>query len=75
MIKKDTDRIIKYRDLSVEFQRMWNVTAQLIPVRAVPTGTISESLIQYLSNIPGKNEIKEPQKQPYWALHTNCGKC
>jgi len=26
------------------------------------TGTISESLRQYLSNIPGKNKIKELQK-------------
>ena len=33
---------------------------------------------QYLSKIPGKNEIKELQKkkekQPYWALHTYYGK-
>jgi len=26
------------------------------------TGTISKSLSKYLSNIAGKNEIKEPQK-------------
>ena len=44
VIKKDTESIIKYRDRTVEVQRMWNVTAQLIPVGAVPTGTISESL-------------------------------
>jgi protein tyrosine/serine phosphatase len=25
---------------------------------------------KYLSNIPGKQEIDELQKQPYWALHT-----
>ena len=34
------------------------------------TETISKSLIQYLSNIPGKGEIKElppPKKQPYCA--------
>jgi hypothetical protein len=33
------------------------------------TGTISESLSQYWSNIPGKHEIKELEKQPYWSLH------
>jgi len=27
--------------------------------------TISKSLTQYLSNIPGKNEIKELKKEPY----------
>jgi len=39
------------------------------------TGAISKSLGQYLSNMPGKHEIKELQKQPYWALHTHYGKC
>jgi hypothetical protein len=39
------------------------------------TGAISQSLRQYLRNIPGKQEIKElPKKQPYWALHTYYGK-
>ena len=37
---------------------MWNVKAQVIPV----TGTISKSLTQYLSKIPGKHKIKELQK-------------
>jgi hypothetical protein len=30
---------------------------------------------KYPSNIPEKREIKEQKKKPYWALHTNCGKC
>jgi hypothetical protein len=37
--------------------------------------TISKSLIQYLSNIPGKSEIKELKKQPHWGLHTCYGMC
>jgi hypothetical protein len=39
---------------------MWNVKATVIPVGS--TGTISKSLGQYLSNIPGKHEIEELQK-------------
>jgi hypothetical protein len=31
---------------------------------------ISKSFRKYLSNTPGMHEIKEPQKQPYWTLHT-----
>ena len=31
---------------------------------------ISKSLRQYLSNIPGKHEIKELQNTAIWALHT-----
>jgi hypothetical protein len=49
----------------------------MIPVIIGEIGTVSKSLRQYLSNIPGEHEIKELQKkkQPYCALHTNCGKC
>ena len=42
---------------------MWNVKAKVIPVIIGATGTISESLRQYLSNIPGKREIKELQNK------------
>jgi len=41
---------------------MWNVKAKMIPVITGETGTISKLLRQYLSNIPGKHEIKELQK-------------
>jgi hypothetical protein len=61
---------LKYKEQIIEIQRMWNVKAKVIPVITGATGTISKSLRQYLSNIPGKHEIKEIQKQPYWALHT-----
>jgi hypothetical protein len=40
---------------------MWNVEAKMIPVIIGATGTISKSLRRYLSNIPGKHEIKELQ--------------
>jgi hypothetical protein len=45
------------------------VQAKVIPVIIGVTGTISESLRQYLSNIPGKHKIKELQKkkQPFWG--------
>jgi hypothetical protein len=35
-------------------------------------GTISKS--DYLSNLPGKHEIKEQKISAYWAQHTYCGK-
>jgi len=53
VIKKETEKILKYKDLITELQRMWNVTAKVISVTTGATGTISESLRQYLSNIPG----------------------
>jgi len=38
------------------------VKVKVIPVIKGATGTISKSFRQYLSNIPGKHEIKELQK-------------
>jgi hypothetical protein len=34
----------------------------VIPLIIGTTGTISKSFRKYLSNIPGKHKIKEPQK-------------
>ena len=52
---------MKYKDLTIEIQRMWDVTKKMIPVILGAIGTISKSLRQYLSNVPGKHEIKELQ--------------
>ena len=59
--KKEAEKILKYKGI-IEIQSMWNVKGKVIPVITGATGTISESLRQYLSNIPGENEIKELQK-------------
>jgi hypothetical protein len=37
---------------------MWIVKTKVIPVTTQTTGTISTSYRKYLSNIPGKHEIK-----------------
>ena len=73
MIKKEAEKILKYKELIIEIQRMGDVRPEVI---IWATGTNTESLTQHLSNVEGKREIKELQKNsPYWALHTNCGKC
>ena len=46
----------------MRIQLMWNVKANMILVIIGLTGTISKSLRQFLSNIPGKHEMKELQK-------------
>ena len=61
VIKKEAENILKYKDLVIDIQHVWNVKAKLIPVIIRATGTISKSLRQYLSNITGKGEIKELQ--------------
>jgi len=62
MIKKEAGKILKYKDLTIEIQRMWNVKTKVITVIIGATGTVSESFRKYVSNIPGKHEVKELQK-------------
>jgi hypothetical protein len=62
VIKKEAEKILKYKDLTTEIQRMWNVKARVVPVVIGATRTISKSFIKYVSNIPGNHGIKEIQK-------------
>ena len=62
VIKKEAEKILKYKDLTIEIQRMWNVKTKVIPVIIGATGTISKSFRKYVSNIIGKHEVKELQK-------------
>jgi hypothetical protein len=62
VIKKGAEKILKYKDLTTEIQRMWNVKARVIPVIIGATGTISKSFRKYVSHMPGKHEVKELQK-------------
>jgi len=62
VIKKETEKILKYKDLAIEIQRGWNVKTKMIPVIIGATGNISKSFRKYMNNIPGKHEVKELQK-------------
>jgi len=62
VIKKEAEKILKCKDLTIEIQRMWNVKTKVIPLLIGATGTISKSFRKYVSNIAGKHEVKELQK-------------
>jgi len=62
VIKKEAEKILKYKDLTLEIQRMWNVKTKVIPVIIGATGTVSKSFRKYVSNIPGKRKVKELKK-------------
>jgi hypothetical protein len=75
VMKKEAEKILKYKD-PTDIQHMWNVKAKVIPLINGATGTISKSLRQYLSHIPGKHKKRNcNQKKPYWALHKYNGRC
>ena len=62
MIKKEAEKILKYKNLTIEIQRMWNVKTNVIAVLIGATETISKSFRKYVSNKSGKHEVKELQK-------------
>jgi hypothetical protein len=62
LIKKEAEKILKYKDLTIETQRMWNVKTNVIPIIIGKTGTISKSFRKCLSNVPGIHGVKELQK-------------
>jgi hypothetical protein len=62
IIKKEAEKLLKYKGLTIEIQRMWNVKTNVIPVIIGVTRTISKSFRKYLSNVPGNHEVNELQK-------------
>ena len=62
MIKKEAEKILKYKDLTIEIQCMRNVKTKVIPVIIGANGTISKSFRKYVSNIQENHEDKELQK-------------
>ena len=62
VIKKEAEKVLKYKDLTIEIQGMWKVKIRLKPVIIAATGTISKSFRKYICNIPGNHEVKELQK-------------
>ena len=49
VIKKEAEKILKYKDLTIEIQRMWNVKTKVIPIIIGATG-------DYFKVILKKNE-------------------
>jgi len=62
VVKKEAEKILKYKDLTIDIQRMWKVKTRVIPVIIGATGTISKSFRKYLNNIPGHHKVTELQK-------------
>jgi len=61
VIKKEAEKILKYKDLTIEIQSMWNVKTKVIPVIIGATWTTSKSFRKYVNNIAGNHEVKELQ--------------
>jgi hypothetical protein len=59
---KEEENKLKYKNLCIEIQRMWNMKFSMIPVVIGATGTVTRGLRKYLEEIPGKHSIDSLQK-------------
>jgi len=59
VIKKEAEKILKYKDLTIEIEHMWNV---IDTSNNRGDWDYLKSFRKYVSNIPGNHEVKELQK-------------
>ena len=74
VFKKEVEKILKYKDLTTETQRMWNVKARVIPVIMGAMGPFPNLLENTWATYQKTMTLRNYRKQPYWALHTYFGK-
>ena len=53
VMKKEAQKILQYKDLTTEIQRMRDVKTKVIPLMTGATGTISKSYRKYPNKMPG----------------------
>jgi hypothetical protein len=63
VVNKEAEMKLKYKNFSIEIQRMWNMKCLVIPVGIGATGIVTEGLKKYLETIPGKHPTDSLQKK------------
>jgi hypothetical protein len=62
VIQKQAEKKLKYKNLSIEIQQMWNMKYFVIPVIIGAMGIVSKSFKKYLVTIPGQHSVDSLQK-------------
>jgi hypothetical protein len=62
VIQKASENKLKYKNLSIEIQLMWNMKCFVIPVITGATGIVTKELKTYLETIPGKHSTDALRK-------------
>ena len=62
VVQKEAEKKLKYKNLCIEIQRMWNLKCTVVPVIIGATGIVTRSLKKNLETIPGNHSIDSQQK-------------
>ena len=63
IIRKEAEKIVKYKDLEIEIQKCWNLKKiSTIPVIVGALGTVSKGIENHLNNLSPNAEFKVIQK-------------
>lgn len=59
---KEAEKRLKYKDLQIETQRLWNLKTKIVPVVIGATGLISNATTEAIKELPGKQNLAMMQK-------------
>ena len=59
IIEKEKEKILKYQDLRIELQKLWNIKLKVIPVVIGSLDAYTGNLMSYLTEIPGSHRLEE----------------
>ena len=62
VVQKEAEKMLQYKSLCIEIQRMWNLKCAILPVIIGATGIVTRSLKKNLETLPGKHSIDSLQK-------------
>jgi hypothetical protein len=62
VVQKEAEKKLKYKSLSIEIQRMWNLKCTIVPVIIGATGIVTRNLRKNLETAPGNHSIDSLQK-------------
>jgi hypothetical protein len=73
VIKIETEKIWKYKDLTIGIQCMWNEQTKVIPIIIGVTRTISKSFRKYLSNNQESTKLRKQKNHTGHCSRTSEG--